>query len=114
MKGHTTISLIIDLESTIGKGQGVRVRNATLRGNWPTDFDDALNKDLIAVSEILSDAEKKVIDSLPTNNFLSPTRDEVVVKANNMAPADAYNFLLEWVLPVAPKRDFRMDFRLIR
>ncbi len=92
--------------------QEARVRRVTLTGAWPETSDVAeLNSKLMDLSQPLTAADRRLINSMQPDIIDELQVPEVLAKAKELPAADGYAMLKKWVLPNDEHDFFRLAFQ---
>ena len=92
--------------------QEARVRNITLSGGWPENSDVAeLNTRLMDLTEPLTPADRRLIDSIMPDLIDESQVPEVLARAKELPVVDRFAFLKDWVLPNDNRDSIRLAWR---
>ncbi|MFO0943581.1 MAG: DUF1583 domain-containing protein [Pirellulales bacterium] len=81
------------------KKHEARIRNVNLSGPWPEKLDQSILADLYKVDKGIPESAETTVDMLVNDRFVSGKIEDVVKHASSIAPEQAYEELLRWVLP---------------
>lgn len=86
----------------------VQVRNVVLAGDWPKTLTDATLANLLAPTQVRSDADRRMFSQVIDEKFRATDLDGILLQTRSMPLADRYEALLNWVLPNVDHQAFRL------
>lgn len=92
------------------KSTDVKVRNATLSGDWPEDLESSLADGWFQWTQPQTEQQAAVVQAMLPRDLDRPLLKDVVLKSRTMAAEESLNFLKDWVLPTTPDGRIRMGF----
>jgi tetratricopeptide (TPR) repeat protein len=81
------------------QGQSLKVREPKLTGAWPASLTDEIRNDLLASTKKYTTADRRLINTLLSEEIFQHDVAGVLADAKQLAPEQAYDKLLAWVLP---------------
>ena len=92
------------------QGQSLKVREPKLAGAWPTSLTDEVRSDLLASTQQLKTADRRLIDSILTEGIFEHDVATVLAEVKELPAEQAYDKLITWILPSSTHSGSRLYY----
>ncbi|MEQ1824309.1 MAG: DUF1583 domain-containing protein [Pirellula sp.] len=94
------------------KNQAAKIRNASLKGPWPTELTAEMRQGLFATDLERTPVDRRAINSVMLDRFADTDVRNTVAQSRKLTDEHAFDMLRQWTLPSDDHSNFRLYYRL--